>query len=133
DVFSGAFSLSVTPFQRYRTNLPGWHHQIAEDPQSGEYRYLRFAWKRTEGEGILLQFLIPPKSWKGYYAGTLSKHVKQPMIQVSEQPPRQWEVVTRDLFADFGSILITGINFAAMEKPGTAYFDHIYLGRTIAD
>src|SRR5262245_43479574 len=83
--------------------------------------------------GILLQFFTLAKTWEGYYAGTISPRIQRPMIRIADKPPRKWEVVTRDLFQDFGPITITGINFSAMEGPGEAYFDHIYLARTVED
>ena len=131
--FSGTCSLSVSSFQRFRTNLPGWRYKIAENPAPGEFRYIRFAWKRSEAAGILLQFFTLAKTWEGYYAGTISPRIQRPMIRIADEPPRKWEVVTRDLFQDFGPITITGINFSAMEGPGEAYFDHIYLARTVED
>src|SRR5205823_4825695 len=43
-----------------------------------------------------------------------------------------WEVVTRDLFKDFGAFTVSGIAFTPMD--GTAgYFDHVYLARTAED
>src|SRR5581483_9943573 len=45
--FSGTCSLAVTPFQRFRLHVPGWRFRVAESPGPGEYRYLRFAWKRS--------------------------------------------------------------------------------------
>ena len=133
DFFSGKCSLSVSPFQRFKTHVPGWNYPIKENPQPGEYRYARFAWKRTDGQGILLQLFTLPKTWEGYYAGTVSRVIKRPMIRIADEPPRKWELVTRDLYKDFGSITITGINFSAMEGPGVANFDHMYLARTIED
>jgi len=81
----------------------------------------------------MLQLFTRPKTWEGYYAGRLSKLVNRPMMRIADEPPRKWELVTRDLFKDFGPITITGINFSAMEGPGIANFDHVYLGRTIED
>src|SRR5262249_46839114 len=131
--YSGKCALSVSSFQRFSTNLPGWNYRIAENPEPGKFRYVRFAWQRTQSPGILLQFYTIPKTWEGYYAGTISARIQRPMIRIADEPPRKWQVVTRDLFEDFGPITITGINFSAMEGPGEAYFDHIYLARTIAD
>src|SRR5262249_43145360 len=131
--YSGKCALSVSSFQRFSTNLPGWNYRIAENPEPGKFRYVRFAWQRTQSPGILLQFYTIPKTWEGYYAGTISARIQRPMIRIADEPPRKWQVVTRDLFEDFGPITITGINFSAMEGPGEAYFDHIYLARTVAD
>jgi hypothetical protein len=55
------------------------------------------------------------------------------MIRVADEPPREWALVTRDLFEDCGPLTITGIGFTALEGSGTAYFDHVYLGRTLED
>src|SRR5262249_23493719 len=53
-------------------------------------------------------------------------------LQIANKPPANWEVVTRDLFKDFGPMVLRGIAFTPMD--GTAgLFDHVYLGRTIAD
>jgi hypothetical protein len=134
-VFSGTCALSVTPFQRFAVQLPGWNFKIAENPGPGEYRYLRFAWNRTEAPGIMLQIHARPRSWHRYYAGTLSPNVQSwgTMIRVADEPPRKWELVTRDLFKDFGPMTITGVGFTALEGGGEAFYDHIYLGRTIED
>jgi RNA polymerase sigma factor (sigma-70 family) len=133
--FSGTCSLSVTSFQRYRTQMPRWLYRIAENPRPGEFRYLRFAWKRTEAPGIMLQLQAHPRKWLRYYAGDVSPTVQAwgPMIRVAEQPPRGWEMVTRDLFQDYGRAVIIGIGLSALEGDGQAFFDHIYLGRTIED
>jgi hypothetical protein len=133
--FSGTASLEVTPFQRYQVNLPDWRFQIAENPGVGQYRYLRFAWKRTVGPGIMLQLHTPSNAWHRYYAGTVSDQTKSwgAMTKIADEPPRKWEMVTRDLFQDFGPISVTGIGFTPMQGGGAGFFDHIYLGRTIAD
>ncbi len=133
--YSGTASLTVTDFQRYHPRLRAWNFKIAENPAPGEYRFVRFAWKRTEAPGIMLQFHGQPPAWHRYYAGTLSKRTQSfgEMIRVADEVPRQWKEVTRDLFQDFGPIKIVGIGLSALEGPGEAYFDHIYLGRTIAD
>jgi hypothetical protein len=134
-MYSGTAALCVTPFQRFNAQLPGWNYRIVENPKPGEFRYVRFAWKRTEAPGIMLQFHARPKTWHRYYAGTVSKSVQGwgPMIRIADEPPRNWDVVTRDLFKDFGAMTLTGVGFTALEGGGEAYFDHIYLGRTIED
>jgi RNA polymerase sigma factor (sigma-70 family) len=133
--FSGNCCLAVTSFQRYNARLLRWNFQIAEHPGPGEFRYLRFAWKRTEAPGIMLQFHAQPDKWLRWYAGSVSPEVQAwgEMIPVADQPPRGWELVTRDLFQDYGPVTINGIGLSALEGDGQAFFDHIYLGRTIAD
>jgi hypothetical protein len=51
---------------------------------------------------------------------------------VDRNSPGQWTVVTRDLFADFGEFTLTGIGGIFLEGK-SVQFDHIYLGRTVAD
>ena len=133
--FAGTSCLTVTAFQRFNSRLPGWNYRIAKDPEPGQYRYLRFAWRRTEAPGIMLQIHAKPNAWHRYYAGTLSEQTLSwgAMTRVANSAPRKWELVTRDLFTDFGPMTITGIGFSALDGPGVAYYDHIYLGRTIED
>src|SRR4051794_22973298 len=55
DFYSGVCSIRVAPLQGYTSLVKGWSHVIAEKPGPGEYRYLRFAWKRVGGDGIMIQ------------------------------------------------------------------------------
>ncbi|HEX3147076.1 MAG TPA: hypothetical protein VHR66_03280 [Gemmataceae bacterium] len=133
DCYSGASCLKVAGLQRFSPSLAGWSYPVVQKPRPGEYRYLRFAWKRPQGRGIMLQIAAGGGTdWGRYLAGQNTVGF-YPFVQVSPQPPRDWEVVTRDLFADFGSVpfTLTGLAFTSMD--GEALFDHIYLGRTIED
>src|SRR5262249_52360765 len=53
--YSGNASLRVTPVQKFRTRIPGWSIKIKEKPGEGEFRYLRFAWRKKGGDSIILQ------------------------------------------------------------------------------
>jgi hypothetical protein len=132
DCFSGATCLKVAGYQRYRDALAGWAYPVVGKPRPGEYRYLRFAWKKPEGAGIMLQLGVGGTDWGRYYSGVNAVGF-QPALQLSPQPPREWTVVTRDLFADFGQVpfTLTGMAFTSMD--GVALFDHMYIGRTIED
>jgi hypothetical protein len=133
DCFSGVCSLKVAGYQRYRTAIPGWGFPVVEKPKPGEYRYLRFAWKKVEGNGgIMVQLAIGGGDWGRYFAGPNTVGF-YPAQQLAPQVPREWEVVTRDLYADFGSMPFNLNGFAFTSMDGVALFDHIYLGRTIAD
>jgi hypothetical protein len=136
DVYSGVCSLRVTPMQRFAERLPGWSYPVAEKPGPGQYRYLRFAWKRAGGTGIMIQIHNTAGSWnQRYYAGALSPSVVNwgPMLRVAEAAPAEWTVVTRDLFKDFGPMTITGFALTPMDGGAAGLFDHVYLGRTVAD
>lgn len=133
DRFSGDVSLRVTPPQRWSLRIPGWEYRVAEDPQPGEYRYLRFSWKSCGGEGVMIELAgggkWPPADkpiWR-YYSG--KNTTGWAACEVSAQAPKEWTTVTRDLWKDFGSFTLTGIAPTAMG--GDAMFDRIELLRTL--
>jgi hypothetical protein len=140
DVFAGVEATRVTPVQKYGRTLPGWNYKIVADPKAapgpkaaGEYRYLRMAWKKIGGTGIMIQLHSPDTTaWnRRFYAGKNTVGW-EPAKRVSDKIPAEWEVVTRDLFKEFGTFTLDGFALTAMD--GTAaLFDHILLGRTVED
>ena len=135
DRFSGDVALRVTPPQRWSLRIPGWEYRIAEDPQPGEFRYLRFAWKSCGGEGVMIELAgggkWPPAEkpiWR-YYSG--KNTTGWAACEVSPEAPKEWTTVTRDLWKDFGSFTLTGI--APTTMGGNAIFDRIELLRTLDD
>src|SRR5205085_8153219 len=52
DVYSGRVAVKIAPMQRFRRNVPGWAYRVAEHPDPGECRYLRFAWRADGARGI---------------------------------------------------------------------------------
>src|SRR5262245_2488302 len=135
DVFAGVEAVRVAPLQKYRTRIPGWNFKIVEKPErAGEFRYLRFAWKKFGGPGVMIQLHDPVKSWGMRYFAGQNAVGWQPAVSVSEKLPTDWELVTRDLFKDFGELTLTGMALTVMWGDGTsALFDHILLGRTVDD
>jgi hypothetical protein len=138
DRYSGATALQITGNQRFRAKMPGWGYKIAEKPGAGEFRYLRFAWKKPTGANALLQLNAngrwgPPRGAPGpsyrYEAGPGDNALKAAAVKVDAKRPDDWVVVTRDLFADFGPFALTGISFVAGAGE-SAFFDHIYLARS---
>jgi hypothetical protein len=135
DVYSGVASIRVTPFQRFSPNLKGWNYPIVEKPLAGQYRYLRFAWKRVEGQGIMIQ-LHSNGIWnQRYLAGKRSNQTMTwgPVLAIADKTPSEWTVVTRDLFKDFGPMTLQGLALTPMDGGGFGLFDHFYLGSTIDD
>ncbi len=126
--FSGKASLAITPLQRYSARIPGWEYRIVEKPAPGEFRYLRYAWK-CRGDGAMLELADggawPPgdRPLRRYYSG--SNTTAWSAVRVAEGAPRDWVVVTRDLWKDFGPFTLTGIAPTAMG--GEAWFDRIEL------
>jgi len=141
DRYAGTAALKLTPKQRLRANAPGWKFKIRENPGPGEFRYIRFAWKSVEGQNLLFELqangAFGPQIGKSgptyrYEAGTKVNATRAAANKLSPKVPEKWEVVTRDLFADFGEFSLDGIGFAQLEGK-YALFDQIYLARTQAD
>jgi hypothetical protein len=137
--YSGIASIKVMPDQRYNPLLPGLGLKIRENPAPGEYRYLRFAWKKQGGQSICLQLNHDGKWGPSddkpakfrYHAGP-GPECFGASLQVDPLLPGEFVVVTRDLFADFGEFTWTGIALSPIDGD-YALFDHLYLGRSLAD
>lgn len=133
DVFSGKAALRVSPAQRFNPDIKGWDFSITEKPKEGEYRYLRFAWKKIAGGPVMLQFCTrkPVQDWiMRYYMGDVAPPWESKVL--ASAAPADWQLVTRDLFKDFGAVTIGGIAFTPLNG-GDGLFDHILLGRTVEE
>jgi HEAT repeat protein len=128
---SGAACLRVNPNQRYAEFVAGWRFPIVEKPKDGEYRFIRFAWKKRGGTGIMIQLCNNGEWARRYHAGNNSVGWN-PSIQVDPKIPAEWVVVTRDMFKDFGPFMLTGIALTSMDGEFGLY-DAIYIGRTLED
>jgi hypothetical protein len=140
DKASGKASVKVTPDQKFNANLPGLQVKIRENPAAGEFRYIRFAWKKKGGAAICLQ-LNHDGAWgpggggkEGakfrYHSGTAE--VYGGSLAVGDKLPEAFVTVTRDLFADFGEFTLNGIALSPVDGE-FALFDQIYLGKNMAD
>jgi hypothetical protein len=140
DKASGKASIKVTPDQKFNANLPGLQVKIKENPVPGEFRYIRFAWKKKGGAAICLQ-LNHDGAWgpggsgkEGakfrYHSGPAE--VYGGSLAVGDKLPEGFVVVTRDLFADFGEFTLNGIALSPVDGE-FALFDQIYLGKNMAD
>ncbi|HUY35317.1 MAG TPA: hypothetical protein VMV69_21410 [Pirellulales bacterium] len=141
DRYAGTAALRVTPDQKFRLKLPGLGVKIVEKPGDGEYRFLRFAWKKRGGANILFQLAAngafgPAVGGAGpsfrYEAGPSPNGFKAAALKLDDKLPDGWVIVTRDLFADFGPFSLDGLAFTAGDGEA-ALFDHIYLARTTDD
>src|ERR1043166_6311692 len=128
-VFSGKKSLKVTQYQRFNRTLPGWKYAIREKPKAGAHRYLRFAWKSDQSTCLMLQ-LHDATDWHIRYTAGQNPYGWATRF-VAEKAPTKWNLVTVDLFKDFGDRTLTGIAFTI--HGGNGYFDHVYFGRTLDD
>jgi hypothetical protein len=136
DRYSGSASLLVAPGQRYDERIPGWFFPIVEKPSlPGQYRFLRFAWKKRGGNQCAMQFASDGawekdgKGWR-FFAGTGSPWPSARVL--AGAIPDRWQVHTVDLFKEFGPMVITGL--AVSPNDGEfMLLDHVYLARTLED
>ena len=158
DVYSGNRAIKVSSGSAENHQDMNWNALISEHPRLGEFRYLVFAWKKPVGSSIQLQFAHqslpaprlrfweigwpqrqqpPSNDERGkrfgycYEVGVASTSPPHP-LWMHGNVPRDWEVVERDVFNDFGRFAITGIAFRTGDS-NPAWFDHVYLARTKQD
>jgi hypothetical protein len=139
DKYSGKSSVKVTPDQRFNERLPGLGVRIRQNPGPGEYRFLRFAWKKKGGQNICLQLNhdgqwgpSPTNPGKFRYHAGPGPECYGASLAIDNKIPTDWVVVTRDLYADFGEFTLTGIALSPVDGE-FALFDHLYLGKTTRD
>ena len=135
DQHSGTSALRITPPQKYSASIEGWAFRIRKNPEPGEHRYLRLAWKVDGAAGVMVE-LADNGKWpsssspiRRYYSGRNATAWKA--TEVSAQAPAKWTVITRDLWKDFGNFTLTGIAPTAMGGP--VLFDQIELLRMLVD
>ena len=141
DKFSGQNCLRVNGDQKFAAKLPQLGVKVRENPGPGEVRYIRFAWKKQGGNTICLQLNHDGTFGPGgtgregakfrYHAGPGGECYGGSLV-IDDKLPAKFELVTRDLFADFGEFTLDGLAFSAVDGQA-ALFDHIYLGRSPAD
>jgi hypothetical protein len=127
--FAGALCLSIAPPQRFSARIPGWKHQIVEQPAApDEFRYLRLAWRAT-GDGVMIELAAngqwpkPDDARRRYFAG--KNTTAWQAREVRPTAPIEWRDETFDLWRDCGAFTLTGIAPTAMG--GAAFFDRIEL------
>lgn len=128
DRHHGARSLRVLPGAEQRLALPATI-RIRERPAWGEYRFLRFAVRKPGGGRASLGFetLGPGQQLPRYDLGR-GDPAYESAKRVWQDLPKEWVVITRDLYADFGSLDLHAMLLGCPDGEG-ASFDHIYLAR----
>ena len=141
DKFSRALCLRVKPGEAGGAKLVGVNLPIRAQPAAGEFRYLRFAWRKQGGSRIALALANDGK-WEAtppgggqprklvYFAGPPGGLFPDEAISVHEPTPTEWVVVTRDLLVDFGPITLTGMMFHCPDGQN-ALFDHIQVAQSL--
>ena len=133
EAFRGQSAVAITPLQRENVKIPNWNFAIREQPQAGQFRYLRLAWKKRGGGSALIELArngVWPdaKDPKGRYVAGPNT-TGWAAISVATATPVAWTVVTVDLWKDIGEFTLTGIA-PTCDRGDEAYFDSIILGPT---
>jgi S1-C subfamily serine protease len=107
---------------------------IRERPQWGEFRFLRLAMrKRGDGQiAIEMEATQPRIAPARYDAGPGKPAFGSAQRIWQDKLSPDWVVITRDLYADFGNIDVSGVVLSCLGGD-FANFDHIYLARTQDD
>jgi hypothetical protein len=139
DKFTGRASLYVTPPDAGQPAVWSWYFPVVENPTGGQYRHLRFAWKKAGGTRIAVTLHFDPKTWPHgaskpptltYYAGPRPPTGGK---KAADALPVDWTTVACDLFQDAGGAChLVGITFVPMDGD-YALFDHVYLARRPED
>jgi S1-C subfamily serine protease len=107
---------------------------VRERPGWGEFRSMRFAFRKSGGGRACLELdhaqmaLRPTRIDMGQGDPSYGKAQRA----FSGALPDQWMVITRDLYADFGPLDITGLILSAPDGQAVL-FDHIYFARSTDD
>jgi biopolymer transport protein ExbB len=139
DRFTGGACLRMSRGTAENLAIPGVSVAIRENPGAGEFRYLRFAWRKRGGGTAMLQ-LADRGSWQSKAAGPVRelRYVggksgnAGKAIAVQEEMLDDWAVVTRDLFADFGPITLTGLRLVCPDGEWLR-LDSVQLVRSLDD
>jgi len=133
DKQSGIRSVRLAAGPQYQLDLRG-SLAIRERPAWGEFRFLRFAFRKQGAGRICLQLDHRQTQERParYDAGTgepcfpLARRVRDETLADA------WTVITRDVFADFGPLDIEGLTLSAPDGQ-CVWFDQIYLARAVDD
>ena len=144
DAYSGGKSLALTSAgatgpqydPTFGHALPDWDFEIVEHPKAGQYRWLQFAWKALSPQTTGMSLLIG-RAWPtGAFAFEAGAQTWPEGVlvnkKIAQDPPREWQVVSVDLWALYPHpVCVQALGLAA--SGGGAAFDRILLGRTKED
>ncbi len=128
--YYGTHAAKVSPDGQFRLKFAE-PIAVRERPEWGEYRFIRFAFRKVGGGQIGLELNRGGDFNRAsrYDAGAGEPVLKSATRVWNENLPDNWIVLTRDLYNDFGSFDATGLTLT-VPNGEYALFDHIYLGRT---
>jgi len=138
EAYSGSAALKVVKGEAGNAFLFHEPLVIRENPKLGEYRFLRFVWRKKEGTPLCLQLVS-----SGRYGEEKTQVERQTLRydagqgershggarRMDEKLPTEWVVVTRDLVGDWGEFSLSGLSFGTPDDQ-PAWLDHVYVGRS---
>jgi S1-C subfamily serine protease len=129
DRYYGKHSVKVTPGGQFRIDLDR-AIPIRERPKWGEARFLRFAVRKQTGGRFALELagMQPRETPARYDLGRGEPSYGAATRIWQDNLPKDWIVITRDLFVDFGSLDLRAIIVGSPDN-GEAFIDHVYLAR----
>jgi S1-C subfamily serine protease len=129
DHYYGAKALKITPGGQFRIDL-GRALAIRERPAWGEARFLRFAVRKQTGGRFSLELAgsVPRDPPARYDLGRGEPSYGSATRIWQDNLPKDWIVITRDLYADFGNLDLRSIVVGSPDN-GDAFLDHVYLAR----
>jgi len=138
DKASGRASLAVVG-QRHNDRVGAWKFPIREMPRPGEYRYLRFSWRKRGGAGAMMVEAAADGRWRSkdeanaaWVAGPNT--TGRAAHALADTAPGAWTTVTRDLWADglgWKDWDLTGLGVTAIDG-GEVGLDAVILGPDLA-
>jgi S1-C subfamily serine protease len=108
--------------------------RVRENPAWGDYRFLRFAFRKVGGGRICLELAHKGQQQEParYDAGRGDSSYGDAQRIWQLELPDAWIVQTLDLYASFGNLDVTALVLGVPDG-GHALFDHIHLARTQED
>ena len=133
DRHSGQHAVRIAPGGEYRLAL-GRMIAIRAKPIEGEFRYIRFAFRKY-GSGrvsLSLGHLASHQRPCRYEAGKGTPTAPAAQSVWAIDLPAEWIVLDRDIFGDFGRLDLTALTIAC-SGGSHVVLDHIYLAGTPED
>jgi len=130
DKHAGTRAVRIAPGGACRLTL-GRIVPIRTSPGEGEFRYIRFAFRKYGGGKVSLglEHIDRPQQPCRYQAGP---HTPTQRVARSVWPmdlPAEWIVIDRDVYRDFGRLDVTGLTIGC--EDGThVVLDHVYAVRS---
>jgi len=133
DRHAGKHALRIAPGAEYRLNF-GRIIAIRAKPIEGEFRYIRFAFRKYGAGRVSLSLghLAAGERPCRYEAGKGTPTAASAQSVWTIGLPPEWGVLDRDIIGDFGRLDLTSLTIACSDG-GHAVLDHVYLAQTPED